>query len=178
MDRKRAASARATPCAIAGTLAPDSRPRADAWHHGQVAPPLESAAVLSPAPQTVNVPDAVLEYLYEVPEPVQPDGRRGDPLRNGPPTWFWPFASGQSGALPAGDGTGGCARPVVGETSAVCGVDPDGRGDGPGVGLGLGDPGPGLHVRIERHSDGGQDADDGHDDEQLDQGETLASFHG
>jgi hypothetical protein len=91
MDRKRAASARATPCAIAGILAPDSRPRADAWHHGQVAPPLESAAVLSPAPQTVNVPDAVLEYLYEVPEPVQPDGRRGDPLRNGPPTWFWPF---------------------------------------------------------------------------------------
>jgi len=31
--------------------------------HGQVAPPLLSAAVLSPLPQSTNVPVALLEYL-------------------------------------------------------------------------------------------------------------------
>ena len=37
-------------------------------------PPLESAAVLSPLPQTRNVPAVLLEYLYEVPEPVPGPG--------------------------------------------------------------------------------------------------------
>src|SRR5207248_4092063 len=33
------------------------------WPQGQVAPPLLSAAVLSPLPQSTNVPVALLEYL-------------------------------------------------------------------------------------------------------------------
>jgi hypothetical protein len=37
-------------------------------------PPLLLAAVLSPLPQSMNVPVALLEYLYDVPEPVQPAG--------------------------------------------------------------------------------------------------------
>jgi hypothetical protein len=52
---------------------------------GQVAPPLESAAVLSPLPQITNVPTAVLVYLYVVPEPVQPAGSVGRELMKGPP---------------------------------------------------------------------------------------------
>src|SRR5262245_62558139 len=51
-------------------------------------PPLLSAPVLSPVPQITNVPAAVVVYLYDVPEPPQPAGRRGDEFRNGPPIWF------------------------------------------------------------------------------------------
>src|SRR6185503_7829188 len=61
----------------------------------------------------------------------------------------------------------------VRQGAAVRRVDADGRGDGPGVGLGLGDARPRLHVGVERHGDRGQDADDRHDDEELDQRETT-----
>src|SRR5437588_9686340 len=59
--------------------------------YGQVVPPLLLAAVLSPLPQSMNVPVELLEYLYDVPEPVQPAGSVGELFRNGPPTWFCAF---------------------------------------------------------------------------------------
>ena len=40
--------------------------------------------MLSPLPQSMNVPTAVWEYLYEVLEPVQPAGNVGKLFRNGP----------------------------------------------------------------------------------------------
>src|SRR5437870_630561 len=71
---------------------------------------------------------------------------------------------------------GGGTAARVGQSTAVRGVDADGRGDGPRVGLRLGDARPRLNVGVERHGDGGQDADDRHDDQQLDQREaTLAA---
>ena len=51
---------------------------------GQVVPPLESAPVLSPLPQTTKVPVALLAYLYEVPEPVQPAGSVGGVVQERP----------------------------------------------------------------------------------------------
>ena len=50
-------------------------------------------------------------------------------------------------------------------------VDRRRRRDRPSVGLGLGDPGPRLDVGVERDGDRRQDADDRHDDHQLDEGE-------
>src|SRR5207245_9472438 len=41
------------------------------------------------------------------------------------------------------------------------------------VGLGLGDAGALLHVRVQRHGDRGEDADDRDDDEELDQREAA-----
>ena len=74
-------------------------------------PPFESAPVPSPVAHTMYTPPAVLLYLYDVPEPVQPCGSVGIVFRNGPPTWFellvccvsstagkaplWPLAVGQ-----------------------------------------------------------------------------------
>ena len=50
---------------------------------------------------------------------------------------------------------------------------PDRRGEGPGVGLRLRDAAAGQHVRVERDRDRGQNADDGHDDHQLDECEAA-----
>ena len=47
---------------------------------------MESAAVLSPLPQTRNVPFATSEYLYDVPEHVHVAGSVGALFRNGPPS--------------------------------------------------------------------------------------------
>ena len=46
---------------------------------------MESAAVLSPLPQTRKAPFAASEYVYEGHEPVQAAGSVGELFRNGPP---------------------------------------------------------------------------------------------
>src|SRR5439155_26759349 len=64
----------------------------------------------------------------------------------------------------------------VRQGATVRGEDADGRGDGPRVGLRLGDARPRLDVGVERHGDRGENADDRHDDQKLDQCEaTLAT---
>src|SRR5438094_950768 len=60
-----------------------------------------------------------------------------------------------------------------GEGTHVGPVDRDGRGERAGVGLGLGDASALLHVRVQRDGDGGQNADDRHDDQELDQREAV-----
>ena len=62
-----------------------------------------------------------------------------------------------------------------GHATHVGAVDRDGRGERAGVGLGLGDTGALLHVGVQRHGDGGEDADDRHDDQELDQREAALS---
>src|SRR5216684_3646327 len=59
----------------------------------------------------------------------------------------------------------------------VGGKDAHGRGERAGIGLRFGHASPGLHVRVERNGDGGQDPNDGHYDHQLDQREAALGAH-
>src|SRR5882762_1536767 len=52
-------------------------------------------------------------------------------------------------------------------------IDRGSRGERAGVGLGLGDTGALLHVRVQRDGDGSENADDRHDDQELDQREAV-----
>src|SRR6267143_2284200 len=52
-------------------------------------------------------------------------------------------------------------------------IDRGSRGERAGVGLGLGDTGALLHVRVQRDGDGSENADDRHDDQELDQREAA-----
>src|SRR5256714_13645264 len=64
------------------------------------------------------------------------------------------------------------ARGAAGGKDAHVGaIDRDSRGERAGVGLGLGDTGALLHVGVQRDGDRRENADDRHDDEELDQRE-------
>src|SRR5439155_334484 len=52
-------------------------------------------------------------------------------------------------------------------------VDRGGRGERAGVGLGLGDASALLHVGVQRNGDRGENADDRHDDQELDEREAA-----
>src|SRR6185436_3317422 len=101
---------------------PGSRYSEQRLPQGQVAPPLESAAVLSPLPQTRKVPVAFSEYLYEVPEPVQAAGRVGVLFMNGPPTWFWPFVCCEKST------TGSAPAAVAVDVGQLTAAEPPGAG--------------------------------------------------
>src|SRR5262249_11860075 len=66
---------------------------------------------------------------------------------------------------------------ATGQRAGVRRVHDHGRSERAGVGLRLGHASPRLDVGVEREGDGGQNADDGHDDHQLDEREAALVTH-
>jgi hypothetical protein len=64
--------------------------------YGQVAVPLVLTAVPSPLAHTMNVIEALTEYVYVPAVPVHPVGSVGVEFMNGPATWFCAFVCGVS----------------------------------------------------------------------------------